>query len=387
MIRVLHLLPDFEVGGGQVLLRRTIAALPEVDHVVAGVGPGPMGEAFRSDGHRVEVLAPSSHHLASGLRQASRLVRTADIDLLHLNNTWQDRLVGQAAALPWRVPVVATLHGMAPARPGANLIRRANGVLARHHVRHFVAVSEHVGASYCHALRLDGDRVSVVYPGLPDEAFAPPADDDQRQLRRDLGLGSNEDVILCVARLVPGKGHELLVPMMERLRSVGCEARLLLAGDGPLRAAIEHDVRGRQLTEQVLLLGHRPDVRRLLHLAAVVVSASASEGFPLNILEGLAAARPVVATPLPALSELARGGAMRVTTSNNPDDLAVAVNAVLSDPEAAAALARRGRAAAESFRASTTAAGWLAVYEAVLAAHSNAARRRPRLRPVTGQAG
>ena len=55
--RILHLLPDLDLAGGQMILRRTIHALdgPEWEHVVAAFGGGPLLEEYRQDGIRCEL--------------------------------------------------------------------------------------------------------------------------------------------------------------------------------------------------------------------------------------------------------------------------------------------------------------------------------------------
>ena len=373
--RVLHLLPDFATGGGQLFVLRTISALPDVTHVVGGIGGGEMAAAFESAGHRAVVLAPPrarplppALRLPTALPAALRLVRTADIDLVHLNNTWQDRTVGQLAALAWGVPVITTLHGTAPSRSPRNPVRRVNGLIARRQLRHAVAVSDHVAATYREALGLAGDRVSVVHPGLPEEAFAAPvAPDAVARVRRALDLGGDQRVVLCVARLVPGKGHAALVKMLAQLHPRHPDVHLVLAGDGPLRPEIEREAARRGVTTHLHLLGQRDDVHTLLGAADVVVSASDAEGFPLNILEALAAARPVVAAPLPALVDLAEARALLLAEGADADALADAVGRVLDDPLLAEELSRTGRRAAEAYPLAATAAGWRAVYEQVLA--------------------
>ena len=167
---VLHLLPDLEVGGGQVLVLRTLGAMPaEVRHVVCALRDGALRPAYERAGIDVEIVGGGGPLRALG--RTARVARHHRAELVHTNHTATERVIGQATGLLDRMPVVNTFHGMAPARRRGDVARGVNMALAHANIRRFVAVSTAVAASYTAALRLRPDRVTVVHPGLPPEAF------------------------------------------------------------------------------------------------------------------------------------------------------------------------------------------------------------------------
>jgi glycosyltransferase involved in cell wall biosynthesis len=144
-------------------------------------------------------------------------------------------------------------------------------------------------------------------------------------------------------------------------------ARLLLAGDGPERSALQGLADRLGVARRVAFLGQRDDVPLLLALADVVLSGSEGEGFPLNILEAMAAGRPVIAARLPAFDDFVVDGETAVLVPHDPRSMADAVGLMLSRPDLAERVGRSGRLTARRFTTAATAERLLDVYGAVLA--------------------
>src|SRR5688572_21333013 len=95
-IRVLHMLPDLKVGGGQHLLLRHLLGMDRAaveNHVAVVRGPMEMLPSFTDAGIRVHALGGSgTFGIPRALRRLLRLVRDLRIDIIHTNNTAADRL-------------------------------------------------------------------------------------------------------------------------------------------------------------------------------------------------------------------------------------------------------------------------------------------------------
>ena len=83
--------------------------------------------------------------------------------------------------------------------------------------------------------------------------------------------------------------------------------KLILVGDGPLRADCEQLVRELNLNERVFFMGQRMDVPQLLKTADFVVLSSHYEGLSLSSVEGLASGRPFIASDVVGLREVVQG--------------------------------------------------------------------------------
>ena len=150
--------------------------------------------------------------------------------------------------------------------------------------------------------------------------------------------------LLLVGRLRIRKGVDVLLAAMPELRRRQPSARLLIAGDGEHRAALERHAAALALGESVTFLGRvgAPRVRELLRGAAALVVPSIYEGMPLVVLEAMEAAVPVVASRVAGIPEVVEDGRTGwLVPPEDPPRLAAALAAVLGDPAEAR---RRGAA-------------------------------------------
>jgi glycosyltransferase involved in cell wall biosynthesis len=153
--------------------------------------------------------------------------------------------------------------------------------------------------------------------------------------------------LVCVGRLCPQKGQLLLIEAMGRLCREGICARLVLAGDGEMRTAIERRVTELNLGDHVQITGwiDEAEVRHHLLTARAMVLPSFAEGLPVVIMEALALARPVISTYVAGIPELVRPGetGWLVPAGNVPELTAAMRQALLAPVEQLARMGSNGR--------------------------------------------
>lgn len=380
-LRILHMLPDLAVGGGQRLVLRLVQGLDPARFAsaVAHVrGPDSLGPEFRRAGAETLALDLPRGSLAVAaalprvLRRLTAGVRRLGVDVIHMNNTIWDRRLGLAASALCGVPGVNTLHTMRmgdPAGLEARLLRR----VGRGRVLRAVAVSASARDAWRPYLReegLDEERVAVIPPGLELDRHPTTLPEARaRVLREELGVGADAPLLLNVGRLDASKGQLGLVPLMRRVTERHPGARLVIAGEGPERPRLEAAIAEAGLGGSIGLPGMRGDVPELLALADLLVFPSRSEGFGLAVLEAMAAGCPVVAYDLPALREFARDGETAILVpGDDAEGLAAAVCALLDDAPRRRRYGEAARRRVEAeHRQEDRIRALEAVYEAVLA--------------------
>jgi glycosyltransferase involved in cell wall biosynthesis len=151
----------------------------------------------------------------------------------------------------------------------------------------------------------DDGRISTVLNGIDSSAFRR---DRSRvdEIRRQLGIDESTYVIGSVGRLEPQKRFDLLIDAFAVLRAERPNAKLFIAGDGSLAAALKAQVERRGLTDSCTLLGHRTDVVDLHHAFDLFVQSSDYEGTPNAVLEAMALETPIVATSAGGSAEIVR---------------------------------------------------------------------------------
>lgn len=200
-----------------------------------------------------------------------------------------------------------------------------------------MAVSEPL-REFMATLGIPRERVRVHHTGVDRERFRPV---DRASAKAALGI---EGPLLATAGwLTPIKGQRLTLAALEEIPG----AVLLVIGDGPDRGALEAQARDRGLTGRVRFLGNclHEELPALLAAADVLVQPSEREGLSNVWVEALACGTPIVISDVGAAREVIdRPEAGRIV-GREPKAIAAAVNAILADPPAQAAV----RNAAERF--------------------------------------
>jgi glycosyltransferase involved in cell wall biosynthesis len=288
---------------------------------------------------------------------ASAVVRrsAAGSSLLHAHGL----RAATVAAFTRQHPLVVTWHNAVTAGPG---MRRRVLALGERHVARAADITLCVSPDLERRVRSLGGR--DVRPG----PVAAPLREPVRfptDVRRELGIDSGP-LLLSVGRLHQQKGHDVLVEAAAILVRRWPKLRVAIAGDGPQRAELEALIAARHAP--VTLLGRRDDVPDLLRAADVLVWASIWEGSPLSVQEALRAGRPLVATRVGGLPEVAGDGAALVCPGD-PTALADAISRVLEDEAWAKTLvARAGEVAQRLPTEHDTVAQVEAVYHELLGA-------------------
>jgi glycosyltransferase involved in cell wall biosynthesis len=153
--------------------------------------------------------------------------------------------------------------------------------------------------------------------------------------------------LLLVGRLRIRKGVDVLLAAWPEVLRRQPAARLVIAGDGEHRAALERTAAGLGLGGSVTFLGRAgaARVRALMRVAAALVVPSLYEGMPLVVLEAMDAGLPVVASRVSGIPEVVEdGGTGWLVPPEDPASLAAALVSALADPAAARRRGAAGRA-------------------------------------------
>ncbi|MBU1006932.1 MAG: glycosyltransferase family 4 protein [Candidatus Omnitrophica bacterium] len=111
-----------------------------------------------------------------------------------------------------------------------------------------------------------------------------------------------------VGRLVPVKNHRMLLRALKRVKGEGCRVKLIVIGDGELRAELEAYARELGIYDIVEFRGWVKDLREVYGDLDIVVLTSLNEGTPVSLIEAMAAARPVVATRVGGVGDVVSDG-------------------------------------------------------------------------------
>ena len=255
--------------------------------------------------------------------------------ILHTHLVHAD-VYGQLAGSATRVPLrLSTKHGFNEFREGRwfGFADRSVGSLA--HVQ--IAISQGLAQYLAETEGFDEESFEIVHYGISPLSEPNP-------------YAGTTPRLLCIGRLIPIKGHLVLLRALAQARARVPDVTLDVAGRGPLEPALKAYVRELGLDDAVRFLGFVSPVQAAIEDAAIVVVPSLGEGFGMVALEAMERARPVIASAVGGLPEIvADGQTGRVVASADAEALAGAIVELAGDLPTAARMgvAARARAIAE----------------------------------------
>lgn len=116
--------------------------------------------------------------------------------------------------------------------------------------------------------------------------------------RSELNVNDSTIIYIYVSQFIKRKNHRLLIDSFRKLLKLNPDSLLLLVGTGSNMESIKQLVTDYGLVANIMFLGYRSDVEKLYQLSDVLVSTSSQEGFPINLVEGLASGLPLVVSDI-----------------------------------------------------------------------------------------
>jgi glycosyltransferase involved in cell wall biosynthesis len=344
-MRILHTIPGRNWGGMEHRTIEQVRWLAAHGHAVWLAAPED-GEPFKraqAMGLPVIPLNFDRPWRMSTIKALRTLVRDKDIDVIDAHVT---RDAKAALACMDLCAVVRSRHVNQPLKP--SIIRRLQWRLSDHIITVAECTREHLIK-----IGLADPSRSTSIGGWADERFfeLPDPAATRIRLRREIGLGDDQMLVLCVGMLRPDKGQDHLLTALEVLKARGLPLAAVLAGSATAEstsyeAALKAKAAAAGL--DVRFLGYRDDVSELMQTADLVVIPSLTEAQPRVAVQAFATGRPVVASAVGGVPEIVHDGQTGwLVPPAQPNALAEAIAQVVEHPAEAARVAERARKLAE----------------------------------------
>ena len=361
---VVHLIYRLDIGGLETLLVDTINRMPPERYrhaIVCLTDYTDFAQRITRPGVELFALHKPPGQALGTHATLWRLLRRLRPAILHTYNLGCNEyaVTALAAGVPVRVHAE---HGRDAGDPQGlnrkhNLLRRWVAPC----IDRIVPVSRDLRDWLDNVVGIAPSRLQVIDNGVDTERFHPalPAESWSDQ--------PGTFVIGSVGRLQDVKDQATLIDAFALLRAMlpDQDLRLVLVGDGPLRARLQARIDAAGLHDSALLAGARADVAPAMRGFSLFALSSIAEGTPVTMLEAMANGLPVVSTAVGGIPDLVQDNALgRLVPPSNPQALAEALAGYVRDPALARSHGAAGRAHVErrySMRAMLDA--YLALYD------------------------
>jgi glycosyltransferase involved in cell wall biosynthesis len=294
-MRILHLDEQREWRGGEQQASYLMKGLAARGHNVFMAGRSDTPFLTRDHGFRPEKIFPAPFLFELDLWTASQLAGIVDrykIDIVHAHTSHAHGIACVLRTLTSRPKIIVSRRVDFPPKTG--LFSRIKYGRADH----YIAISNCIGKVLTD-YGISEKKVTVVHSGIDLARL------DVEPIRReDLGIPEGVLLIGNVAALVGHKDHETLVRAMTQVVKRIPDARLIIAGEGPLRPNLEQQIATLGLNRNITLLGYRKDIPNILRALDLFVMSSKEEGLGTSVLDAMACDIPVVATAAGGIPEM-----------------------------------------------------------------------------------
>ncbi len=268
-------------------------------------------------------------------RQLRKAIIEFDTEIIHSNANY-DRTCAAIAASFSPVPHVAGVHSAHSIQHNVtHYIRNAYGT------DHFIADAEAVREVLIKEDRITAKKISVIPIGV--EAMSMQEKTKARAaFREELGVSPDTVVIGNVARLVPFKGHRVLLEAIKYVTALQRNVVFPIVGDGELMAELKQQANALGIAQHIRWLGFRDQLDQIYPGFDIYCHSSlelAAEAFPIAILRALATGLPVVSTNVGGIKLMIEDGRSGfLTPPEQPRPLATALVALISRPNERSAM-------------------------------------------------
>jgi glycosyltransferase involved in cell wall biosynthesis len=275
----------------------------------------------------------------SAMRQVDLVLQQGKYDIVHFH-TPVSGFVGRMAARECRakrgLKVVYTAHGFhfyAGQGVLSHTVYRALEATAAGWTDRLVVINSEDYQQALRFRRIEPSHV-VFMPGIgvDTRTYAPadPSDQALAALRADVLADQATSLVVMVAEFLPNKRHELALRALAAADAPGLT--LAFVGSGPREAEIRRLAEDLGVDRQVVFLGYRHDVPRILKAADACLLCSRREGLPRSLLEAMATAKPVIAGDIRGVRDLVDSSVGWLVPHDDVSGYAAALGDVASNP-------------------------------------------------------
>lgn len=248
-----------------------------------------------------------------------------EIDVVHTHNK-KPLIYGTIAAKLANVKrIIHTRHGQA-ADVVPWLIWKLNSKV--------VTISEDAKSCLISSNNIAEKNVDVIENGIPLDKFDSISTEVSQELKNEIGLLPENQVVGIVARLAIEKDHRTLICAFAEVLKVNENAVLLIVGDGPLSKELQELTQELKIEKSVYFLGFQQKIAELISIFDIFVLSSTSEGMSLTLLEAMASKKPIVATNVGGNPEVVQDGLTGfIVPAQKPEKMAEAIINLLKNKQ------------------------------------------------------
>ncbi len=252
------------------------------------------------DVKRYVIKIRSPFHIHVILRLVN-ILKQQKIDVLFFFALGMGTFIAPIAGIIARIQVLIRtdanlLHGLYPPvfKPLDNLLLK--------YVDKIVFPADYLKNEYMKNFDIEESKLTRIYNGVDLSVFS--KEQKTSQIRNELGIDKQYNIIGIIANLTPVKSHKILIHAFPAVVKKRPQTKLLIIGEGPQDDELRQLVSQLNLEDHIIFLGYRSDTAQLISIFDIGVLCSMSEIHPVALLEIMACGVPVIAPAVGGIPEI-----------------------------------------------------------------------------------
>ena len=194
------------------------------------------------------------------------------------------------------------------------------------------------------------DKFVIIHSGIDLKKFKELLFNEKQNFKKELGVPQNSLIVGTVGRLEPVKGPEFLIEASKYIILKHPDTYFIFAGDGHLKKNLEKKASELGIKKNIIFLGWRDDVAKIISIYDIFVLPSLNEGMGRVLVEAMALKKPIVASDIGGIPDLvAHGKNGFLVPPKDPKELANYIQILLEDGERREKMGIAGKEMAENF--------------------------------------
>jgi len=302
MIKVLHVFGVMNMGGAETMImniyRNIDKSKVQFDFLCMSDSKGDYEEEIKSMGGKIYKIKPPSQTGYIGHIKAIIDIckNKGPYEAIHIPTMFHSGIVCLAAYIA-KVPK-RIVHSHSTSDAKKTLKRNIYNFVCRCLINIFsstkIACGEAAGKFLFGEKAVKKNKVKILKNGISVNDYSSVNSYKQDMLRKEFGFEDDELIIGHVGRFSNVKNHAFFIELAKKMKEKRIKFKILLVGDGELKEKIEQQIYSNNLERYFLLTGKRNDIPLIMNIIDVFVMPSLYEGFPMVIIEALAANKKCV---------------------------------------------------------------------------------------------
>lgn len=304
-MKILHTITSLELGGAEKLLTELIPAQIAMGHeaelLILCDKNAVFLDNFKLKNIPVHVSKYNSIKTWKNMFQIKKYAKKGKFDIVHSHLTHAQYWTSLASRIDFGKRIyITTEHSTSNNRRQKFIFKLIDRFIYKPYKK-IISISPATQEELIKWIGGNKKRFEIIENGVDLSRFSQGNKIDLSEY----GLDSDDKIIIMISRFHKAKDQDTVIKSLEFLPKI---YKLVLVGDGERREELEKLTSEKNLSSRVFFLGIRKDIPDLLKTSYVAVQSSIFEGFGITALESMSAGIPTIATDVPGLSAIVKGG-------------------------------------------------------------------------------